>query len=211
MTCPISSPFCRAFLKRSAYGGFTLAELLIALAILGVIATFTIPKVLSSQQDSQAKAVAKDIAATISSGYQAYRLNKGDSSDTEFADITPYLNYVKVLTDSASQIDATYGFTGTIECDSGIGRTCLLLHNGSVLMYFMHSFGGTASTNALLYYFDPDGKPTSSGNASGPGKSVNFQLYYSGRIRDGDNVLPNTCNSFSCQDGEPNPPWFNWN
>lgn len=35
--------------------GFTLAELLIALAILGVIATFTIPKVLQSSRTAQAQ------------------------------------------------------------------------------------------------------------------------------------------------------------
>lgn len=45
--------------------GFTLAELLIALTILGVIATFTIPKILSSQQDGKLKAIAKETAAAM--------------------------------------------------------------------------------------------------------------------------------------------------
>ena len=42
--------------------GFTLAELLIALTILGVIAIFTIPKVLQSQQDTRYSAAAKEVA-----------------------------------------------------------------------------------------------------------------------------------------------------
>lgn len=46
--------------------GFTLAELLIALAILGVIATFTIPKVLSNQADAKKKAVYRETLATLS-------------------------------------------------------------------------------------------------------------------------------------------------
>jgi len=45
--------------------GFTLSELLISLAILGVIAAFTIPKILSSQNDAQRKAVFKETYATI--------------------------------------------------------------------------------------------------------------------------------------------------
>lgn len=45
--------------------GFTLAELLIALAILGVIATFTIPKVLQGQSDSKKYAVMKETIAAL--------------------------------------------------------------------------------------------------------------------------------------------------
>src|ERR1051325_8786269 len=49
-----------------ALKAFTLAELLIALAILGVIATFTIPKVLQAMQDNQRKAVFKEVIASLS-------------------------------------------------------------------------------------------------------------------------------------------------
>jgi prepilin-type N-terminal cleavage/methylation domain-containing protein len=49
-----------------AFGGFTLAELLIALAILGVIATFTIPKVMTTFNDMQKKAVLKEVYSTLS-------------------------------------------------------------------------------------------------------------------------------------------------
>jgi prepilin-type N-terminal cleavage/methylation domain-containing protein len=40
--------------------GFTLAELLIALALLGIIASFTIPKVLESSTNAKYKAMAKE-------------------------------------------------------------------------------------------------------------------------------------------------------
>jgi Tfp pilus assembly protein FimT len=54
--------------------GFTLAELFIALGILGMIATFTIPKVLQTQQGNQYRSAAKETAAMVSEAYAAYSL-----------------------------------------------------------------------------------------------------------------------------------------
>jgi prepilin-type N-terminal cleavage/methylation domain-containing protein len=74
--------------------GFTLAELLIAVAILGEIATFTIPKIVSAQQNGAYKAASKEAAATISQAYALYRLENTVSSSTRFGDMTSYINYV---------------------------------------------------------------------------------------------------------------------
>ncbi len=52
-------------ISRNRLFGFTLAELLIALLILGEIATFTIPKILSAQQNGSKKAVIKETIATL--------------------------------------------------------------------------------------------------------------------------------------------------
>jgi prepilin-type N-terminal cleavage/methylation domain-containing protein len=48
-----------------SWQGFTLAELLVSLLILGEIATFTIPKILTSQQEAQKKAIFKETIATV--------------------------------------------------------------------------------------------------------------------------------------------------
>lgn len=53
-------------MPQARYPGFTLAELLISLAILGIIATFTIPKLLMNQRVSAYNASAKESAASIS-------------------------------------------------------------------------------------------------------------------------------------------------
>lgn len=62
--------FLRTPSPRRDYKGFTLAELLIALAILGVIATFTIPKILQAQQNQKKQAILKETISIVSNlGY----------------------------------------------------------------------------------------------------------------------------------------------
>lgn len=62
--------------------GFTLAELLIALTILGLIATFTIPKILVSQQKQTYNVAEKEAIASVSSACQLYSLGTGASVNT---------------------------------------------------------------------------------------------------------------------------------
>lgn len=186
--------------------GFTLAELLIALSILGVIATFTIPKVLVAQRDFTYKANAKDVAAMLAGAYTQLKLNGDLSSSTTIGDLTPFMNYVRVYTGS---IDDTY--TDTI-FNCGTTYHCLQLHNGGVIAYrSAAAFGGTATTNGLPFCFDPDGKVTD-GTTNGPGKSLCLFLYYDGRIVDRANIPAGTSNTVATYGAMPNktPPWFSW-
>ncbi|MCE3235965.1 MAG: hypothetical protein K0Q50_2145 [Vampirovibrio sp.] len=59
-------------MPQARYPGFTLAELLISLSILGIIATFTIPKLLMNQRVSAYNASAHESAASISGAYQQH-------------------------------------------------------------------------------------------------------------------------------------------
>jgi prepilin-type N-terminal cleavage/methylation domain-containing protein len=186
--------------------GFTLAELLIALAILGVIATFTIPKVLQNQQDSRYKAIAKEAAGTISAAYQAYQLQNTVTTATSATNLLPYMNYVSY--DTTSQLDDVTSL-GAMSCSNA--TPCVRLHNGAALLAWNATFNGTATTNALWFQLDPDG--VYGGSTTGNSKSVVFFLYYDGSIKDWGSARSPTINNSGTYG--PNPPtvpsWFAWN
>ena len=179
---------------------FTLAELLIALAILGVIATFTIPKILDTGSNNQYSAMGKEVAGVISEAYQNYKRQNGATASTGSADLTPFINYVRV--DTTTTIDNNPS-AGDLLC---AGNECLLLHNGGMLWYNpVETFNETASTNAVLFVFDPDGQASAN-------ESVKFFLDYNGRLTDISNVLTNTQSSVWTHNPCPacEAPWFSW-
>lgn len=116
--------------------GFTLAELLIALLILGEIATFTIPKILASQQNGQRKAVFKETLATISealnTGFMSGELDPATNTSTYFLN---KINAVKTCpTNSVTQgcwVNASQGDPGVENNEPG-----LIMHNGAVIIGF---------------------------------------------------------------------------
>lgn len=185
--------------------GFTLAELLIALAILGVIATFTIPKVLYSQQSSQWNSAAKEVAGAMSEAFQLYKQENTLSSSTSAIDLTPYINYVSIVSLGGVTVDALTGAT-TRSCGAG---PCLKMHNGGVLYPISWlSFGGTTNNHVIQFEFDPDG--VYSGSTTGPGKSVQFTIFYNGRVSTiGDSPGAQTSGGvLNCPTCDPD--WFSW-
>jgi prepilin-type N-terminal cleavage/methylation domain-containing protein len=195
---------------RSALG-FTLAEILIALAILGVIATFTVPKILVAQQNTSDNAKAKEAATMISTAYQLAQLAGTVGSATKSNDLTPYMNYIS--TDTSSTIDNTPGLTSAA-CDSN--NICLKLANGGTLFTRNPTglgFGATGSLNTISFKFDPNGRQDIFTAADGPGKAVQFVLYYNGQLTSLGVVKTSTLDGTTCcwQPGQfPDPSWFSW-
>lgn len=191
-------------LSITSYRGFTLAELLIALLIIGEIATFTIPKVITAQQNLQNTSKMKDTAAMVSAAYQEAVLNGAVTINTRLQDLTPYFNYISV--DTSSTIDDIVGY-GSQNCAGGF--PCYRLHSGALLLD-RASFAGTGTTNAMLMHLDLDG--TYSGSTTGTGKSVMLVLFYNGRIASRGQLSTGVTSSQGTWGTEPNgdPSWATW-
>ena len=199
----------------SSLRGFSLAEILITIAIMATIAAFTIPKFASGSivnQSSQYSAIAKNSAFMVSSAYEVYRLQYGTIPSTlGIKDLTPYMNFTS-LDSSGFTVDHIQT-QSTKTCDSG--NPCLHLYSKATLLYEQGiQFGGTATTNAVFFSIDPDGRVTD-GTTNGPGKSVEFWLYYDGKIKSSadrrlNTIFSNGSSTFTL--GGPSssdvPPWF---
>lgn len=191
--------------------GFTLAELLIALLILGTIATFTIPKLLVSQQNERYNALAKEAAGTVAQAYQAYRFAGGVTTTMNAEALSSYYNYVSV--DTSSVIDLPNG-AGQFTCN-GV-TPCYRLHNGAVLHSWRDNFCNGSPTG-IPFEVDPDG--VNSGTTNGPGKAIRFFLYSDGRITTEGTMASNTrwandgtgtCSFTRSAAPSVDPTWFQW-
>jgi prepilin-type N-terminal cleavage/methylation domain-containing protein len=190
--------------------GFSLVELLITLAILGVLLTFTVPSLLSSSisdQGTKYNYMARNTMVMIVNAYEQYHMSYGTISTTmTVANLLPYLNYVSL--DTSRTIDNKYG-SGTLSCNVS-GGGCLILHNGGALRYNGSVLAGLNTTNALEFVFDPDGIVTD-GTTNGPGKAVDFFLYSTGYLRSRGATLPNTTaggNVYASPAPSADPPWL---
>ncbi len=188
-----------------------MAELLISLAILGVIATFTIPKIVQNSRNSQNSALAKEVASMMVNAFDQYRKNNTITSSTNvFAALTPYLNYVSV--DTTSSMDDHALANANYVCGGSL--TCLKTHGGGTLFFDQNQrFDVTNPSNSILFFYDPDSRQTGEFTDS-PGKSVCFVLQYNGRITSRALVVAGTPWGTGGQTLLPanhDPSWFSWN
>jgi prepilin-type N-terminal cleavage/methylation domain-containing protein len=193
-------------IKRLNQKAFTLAELLIVLSIVGVIASFAIPKLLTSTTNAQMLAKAKACASAVSQAYVLFKNSRPIQPTTGIGDFIDSINTLKHLT--TGLIDHKAGY-GDIDC-SWAQVNCYAMHNGGVLWFSDNGgwsqFGGTTANHAAFFGFDPDGKLSNY-------KSVEFCMYTTGHLHSSSNILTNTYNG----SGGPyspgidvDPDWYSW-
>ena len=191
--------------------GFTLAELLIAMAIMGTVSAFTIPKIVSAQQASTMNSTAKQAASMVSAAFSKYQMDYSIGSGTTAGVLTQYMNYVKFDTTTTSALDDSPGFGGR---DCTATNPCLRLSNGAIVQYEgSYSFGGTGSGQALFFFVDPDGSYSSSTwGTTANGKALRIALKYSGRVTSMGASEMTLCNSSYCLGTGSgwDPSWFSW-
>lgn len=142
-------------MKKQTPKGFTLAELLIALMILGEIATFTIPKILSAQTNGRKNAIFKETISTLSAlthqGVTQGQLGpSGSSSITYFSG---NMNATKICSSNATAQGCWTAAMGATASESTEGG--LILHNGAYITGFNTS--ATVFDSVVIDWNGPDG------------------------------------------------------
>lgn len=205
-------------MTRKHTAGFTLTELLAVIGVLAVIMVFTIPKLLNNQQKNTYKVQAKETGLAVLQAVAKYRLNRPLTPNTKMKDILDnYLNYVSI--DTVSIVDVIHSTVGTSLCSSA-SNICYRMENGSTIKFSPDKcFRGTSEIDAVFVNVDPDGKVTTDGSATSPGKGMYFWIYADGDIRTWDNLKTGTIQSNGdctasqgpmASNPATVPPWFSW-
>ena len=127
--------------------GFTLAELLVALVILGLIAKFTLPKILSGQADAKKKAVFRESIAAMKKAFY-YGVQAGEVDDGNFGTyMMDHMNHVKRCNTNA----ISQGCWSPDVDPAGQGTLPgIVLHNGACLCGLDDWDGGTGADTLAL-------------------------------------------------------------
>ena len=172
--------------------GFTLSELLVALAVLGLIAAFAVPKVLTASGNATANAKVHKAAQAVVNGFEKWTQENGKNGTITLNEIMTVVNHSGILTTGI--MDDHPNSTDVFDCATN--TTCYKMLDGTVIFFYTAdgSFVDTTNNDAIHFLVDPDG--LSNGTAplavSDPSASVGFALYYNGRIRSRDNYKANT-------------------
>ncbi len=184
--------------------GLTLAEVIIALVLLAVLATILLPPQLINTGEAKLLNQAKEVASELSLAYISLA-NLADTTDaTTTADVIARANYVRIVNNGSQSIQVRFRVAdGQPDqgCDSTSGvlcistctatKPCLVMQNGGLLQYDADAnFNAITfpapppppyNRYALRFLFDPDG--------STPIQTASvFYLFFGGRVSTEQNI-----------------------
>jgi prepilin-type N-terminal cleavage/methylation domain-containing protein len=164
--------------------GFTLSELLVSLAVLGLIAAFAIPKVLTSVGDSSTLAVIKESMAIVSQAYDQIKAENNGFVSTAMNNslttgIASKINYVSsgLYTESAAGVADLHDTATACTASNLCG---LRLQNGAIIQVktgdsFAVTPAGAVDMGCIVFNIDVDGTGATY-------KRVSLVLGYDGRL-----------------------------
>ena len=190
--------------RRTALG-FTLAELLISLAILGVMAAIAIPALLTAQTNGQYNSVVKEAASSVAGIFSQQQALGQITTNTNANALISQMNYIKVDSGSVATIDDVQG-GGTMPCIPA--NPCYYFPSGAAIRPGYASFSGANTTNAIMFFVDPDGIA----NGTTKAKSVKFFILYNGLLTTVGTAPAGTYYNSITITAAPaaDSPWFSW-
>ena len=165
----------------NAKKGFTLSELLVSLAVLGLIAAFAVPKVLTTVGNSTLLANTKEAMSTISGAYESLKADSNGVIPTSFGlNMTTGIPSKMSYNQSGTYTKQNDGLADTFTVaafPATAGAYAVRFANGAILAFNTgDTFMGTTGTQIgrVVFSVDSDG--------TGPNKPVPVVLGYDGRI-----------------------------
>ncbi len=195
-----------------AKGGYTLAEMLITIGILGVMAAIAIP-LLFSDTTKRDNSIVKQAIAEVTSGMTQLKLDENLNTTSTFADLLPYIKYTRLANGGYIDANPSHSPGDPINCPSTYcscsyaadpsGTNCMVLSSGAVVMFDRNAkFNGSGANNAIPFLVDMDGKRLSTPN------SAMLWLYYDGTVNSrGKGTAVNSAGTFNAN-GAMDPPWL---
>lgn len=132
--------------------GFTLAEVLITLGIVGVVAAITLPNLIYSYQEKETVTRLKQVYSILSNAYAMILQEDGDPSnwglsEENFNQITidkfaKYIKNVKIckLRNSSCFPDPRLGMDGKLDVVVFNKQSALITPNGTVILFYTQSY-----------------------------------------------------------------------
>lgn len=152
--------------------GFTLAEVLITLGIIGVVAAMTIPSLLQNHRKKVVETKLKKFYSTINEAVKLAEVEFGPAKDWEWN--TPddmYNNYLKKYLSNVQEVKSDTSSSLYLYFADGT----YMVYSGTYLRFVTDHKERNDGTNSFVFMFDPKGQISS--NYKEKGVFANYAYY----------------------------------